>query len=177
VIRPRGRGAGALAVRRAEFVAVVALVTAGCASGGDDDGGPMVDRIDDAIFAVETEYRAPLDYFEISAGTDRVSVVVAVDDATAAEQAFWSPDDGLIDPVRLGDVDGETFRSSELDFDPDTILERVRDELPDSEIVDFTVIGGPGDAVQYSALIASRQGGSLVVQLDGDGRILGVVTE
>lgn len=152
------------------------LAATGCAS-GDDDGGPMVDRIDDAIFALETHYQAPQDYFEISTDDERVSLIVAVDDASAAEQAFWSPDDGLVEPVRIGEgATGQTFRSRELDVDPGRVLDQVREELPESEIVDFAVVGGAGDAVSYSALVRSEQGGTLEVQLSGDGDILGVTT-
>lgn len=136
----------------------------------------MVDRIDDAVFAVESYYGASQDFFEISATDGLVSVIVAVD-ATTAEQAFWSPDDGLVEPVVLGPMDRPTFREVDLDFDPDTVLDRVRDELPESEIVDFAVTGVGGGSVVYDARVRSGQGGVLLVLLAPDGRILGAQGE
>lgn len=154
---------------------VVAAALVACAP--EDEGGPLVDRIDDAIFAVESHYQAPQDFFEISA-TDRVvSVIVAVDDATAAEQAFWTPEDGLVEPVPLGPMDRPTFRSGDLDFDPGDVLDQLREELPESEIVDFAVTGTEGGRVVYDARLQSTQGGVLLVLLSGDGRILGVQAE
>ena len=155
------------------FVAACSLVAAGCAGGGDDSG-ILVDRIDDAIFAVESFYLAPQDYFEISATDERVSLIVAVDDATAAEQAFWSVDGGLVEPEAVGPASGATFRSSALDFDPGDVLSRVDDELPDAEIVDFAITGGPDGSVIYDASVQSEQGGVLLVRLGPDGQILGV---
>lgn len=157
---------------RLAVVAVALVAASGCAA--DDEGGPLVDRIDDAIFAVETHYQAPQDFFEISATDEVVSVIVAVDDATAAEQAFWTIEDGLIEPVAIAAMDRPTFRSGDLDFDPDNVLDRLRDELPDSEIVDFAVTGAGNGAVVYDARVQSEQGGVLLVLLGADGRILGV---
>lgn len=157
----------------AGMVALAAL--AGCAP--EDEGGPMVDRIDDAIFAVESFYQAPQDYFEISATDQLVSVIVAVDDATVAEQAFWSPEDGLVDPVPLGPMERPTFRSGDLDFDPGDVLDQLRDELPDSEIVDFAITSSGDGVLVYDARVQSQQGGVLLVLLGGDGRILGAQAE
>ncbi len=158
---------------RVVALVVVALAAAGCADGGDDSG-ILVDRVDDAIFALETFYRAPQDYFEISATDERLSLIVAVDDATAAEQAFWSVDGGLVEPEAVGPASGATFRSSALDFDPDDVLTRIDDELPDADIVDFAITGGPDGSVIYDASVRSEQGGTLLVRLGRDGQILGV---
>ena len=143
----------------------------------------MVDRIDDAIAAVESHYQAPQDYVEISTTDSVVSLIVAVDDGDdgddgdAAEQAFWSTEEGLVDPVPVGPMDRPTFRSDAVDFDPESVLDRVRDELPDSEIVDFAVTGAGDGAVVYDARVQSQQGGVLLVLLAGDGRILGAQGE
>lgn len=160
------------------FLAVAALVLGAAACGGGDDGdavidGPRVDWIDDAIDAVEEQYGEPQQYFEISATADRVSVIVAVDDATAAEQGFWDPTDGLVGPESVGPANGATFVADDLDFDSDQILARVADELPDSEIVDFAITGASGDAVIYDAVLRSELGGTLLVQLASNGQILG----
>jgi hypothetical protein len=155
----------------------VAVVVAVSACAGEEEGGPIVDRIDDAIFAVETHYQAPQDYFEISATESVVSVIVAVEGATRAEQAFWDPDGGFVEPVSIGPMDRPTFRSGDLDFDPGGVLDRLRDELPESEIVDFAVTGVGDGAVVYDARVQSDQGGVLLVLLGADGRILGVQGE
>ena len=156
------------------LVAIVATVVA-CAS--DDEGGPLVDRIDDAIFAIESHYEAPQDFFEISATETVVSVIVAVDGGPAAEQAFWSLDGGLVDPVPVASMERPTFRSGDLDFRPGRVLDQVRDELPNSQIVDFAVTAASDGVVVYDARLQSEQGGMLLVLLDGDGRILGAQGE
>lgn len=152
-----------------------ALVAVGVGCAPEDEGGPMVDRIDDAIFAVESFYEAPQDFYEISATENVVSMIISVDDG--AEQAFWSRDDGLVEPVPVPAVDRPTFRSGDLDFRPDRVLDQIRDELPNSEIVDFAITGAGGGAVVYDARLQSEQGGVLLVLLDGDGRILGAQGE
>ena len=53
-------------------------LTSGCGGAEDVPSGPRVDLIDDAIAAVEAHYGSPQEYFEISAGLDDVSVIVAV---------------------------------------------------------------------------------------------------
>lgn len=156
-------------------LAIAALGMPAC--GAEDEGGPMVDRIDDAIAAVESHYEAPQDYFEVSATDSLVSVIVAVDGGTEAEQAFWSPEEGLVDPVPLGPMQRPTFRSGDVEFDPDSVLDQLRDELPDSEIVDFAVTGAGNGVVVYDARVRSEQGGVLLVLLAGDGRVLGAQGE
>lgn len=158
-------------------VAVLAVVSVAACGGVDDDGaaidGPRVDWIDDAIGAVEEHYGGPQEYFEVSATAERVSVIVAVDDATAAEQGFWDDESGLVDPTPVGPASGATFVADDLDFDPGRVLSRVASELPDSEIVDFAVTGASGGAVIYDAVLRSELGGTLLVRLGPDGLILG----
>ena len=147
------------------------------ACGGDDDAddpGLLVGRIDDAIADVEDAFGGPQDYFEISATADRVILIVAVDGATAAEQAFWSVDEGLLGPEAVGPASGATFRAAALDFDSGAVLGQVDDELPDAEIVDFAITGGPDGSVIYDASVQSAQGGVLLVRLGAQGQILGV---
>ena len=160
----------------ASFAALAVWVLSGCAGGAEVDG-PMVDRIDDAVFAVETHYQAPQEFFEISATDSVVSVIVAVEDGTAAEQAFWSPEDGLIEPVPMGPMERPTFRSGDLDFDPGKVLDRMRDELPESELIDFAVTAASDGVVIYDSRVQSAQGGVLLVLLGPDGRILGAQGE
>ncbi len=163
-------------IRRATAVGLLVLGVAACGGGDDGDAaidGPRVDWIDDAIEAIDERYGEPQRYFEISATAERVSVIVAVDDATAAEQGFWDATDGLVGPEAVGPANGATFVADDLDFDPDRVLARVADELPDSEIVDFAITGTSGDAVIYDAMLRSELGGTLLVQLAPNGQILG----
>ena len=61
-----------------------------------------------------------------------------------------------------------------MTFDPDTVLDGVTDELPDSDVVLFTIVGGPGGAVQYGAGVQSDEGGTLDVTLGADGTVRSV---
>lgn len=162
-------------VRRRWLAVGVAGVGVLAACAGSDPPGPLVDRIDDAVAAVESFYGEPPAYVEISATESVVSVIV--DTGAGAEQSFWSPDDGLVAPVEVPIVDRPTFPASAIDFRPDRVLDQLRDELPNSDIVDFAVTGVGEGAVIYDARLQSDQGGVLLVLVDGDGRILGVQGE
>ena len=170
--------------RRHRVGPIVALVAVAAVAGAtlaacsaDGEPGPMVDRIDDAITAVETFYGAPQDYLEISATESLVSLIVSTDGGAAAEQAFWSPDDGLVEPVPVASVDRPTFLGGDVDLRPDGVLDQLRAELPESQILDFAITGAGEGAVVYDARVRSEQGGVLLVLLDGDGRILGAQGE
>ncbi len=56
-----------------------------------------------------------------------------------------------------------------LDFDPDAIFTGIAEELDEPDVTQFVVVGGPGGAVQYSAFVASSEGGVLDVLLGPDG--------
>ena len=160
-------------MKRLVAAAIGVLTVAAC--GGDDAAPvPIVDRIDDAIQAVEQHYGAPQQFFEISASIDEVSFVVAVNDATAAEQGGFSADGELRVPEPVGPANGFTFTAEAIGFDPDRIFEQVRDELNDPVIVDFAIVGAAAGSVLYDATVASEAGGVLLVRLGPEGRILGV---
>lgn len=160
----------------ATIAAVSIALATGCV-GDDPEGEPLVRRIDDAVFALESQLAAPQEYFEISATVDEVSLVVArpVDDGLEADRYVWS--DGEIAPVEmLGEATGNTFAASDMAFDPDDVFDRLRDELDDPTIVDFAVQGGDG-TVAYDATVQSTAGGVLRVLLGPGGDILGVQAE
>ena len=161
---------------RTAIVGALGLLLTAC--GGSDSGseppGPAVDLIPDAIAAIEAHYGAPQEYFEISAGPDAVGFVVAVEDATMAEQGSYTTDGELTVPEPVGEASGETFTADDVDVDPDRIFVRLREELDDPVIVDLAIQGGPGDTVVYDATIATDGGGVLLVLLGPDGAILGV---
>jgi hypothetical protein len=135
---------------------------------------PIVDRIDDAIVAVEAQYGAPQQYFEISATIAEVNVIVAVDDGTQAEQARFTVDGGLTVPEPVGPASGSTFGADAVSFDPDVVFDQLRDELDDPVIVDFAIQGTPTGTAVYDATVASEAGGVLLVLLGPTGQILGV---
>ena len=160
----RGAGAAALAVAAASFVAC----------GGDDEDPeglrPVVGEIAPAIAAVEEELGGPQQFFEVNATPQLVNLFVAVDDATMVETYLYV-DGELQPPTPKAGAEGATFAGADLTFDPDTVLDQLTEELPESDVVLFTVLGGPGGAVQYSAGVQSKAGGVLEVVLDARGDV------
>ncbi len=146
---------------------------AACGSEAGTTTGPVVDLIPDAVAAVEEHYGSPQEYFEISADLERVGFVVAVDEATSAEQGSYSADGGFVAPEAVGEASGATFTADRIDLDPDRIFDGLRDELDDPVIVDFAIQGGPDGTVLYDATVASDNGGVLRVLLGPDGQIQG----
>ena len=160
---------------RLGLVAVAFVAVAACGGGGDTTGpGPRVDLIPDALNAIEEHYGGPQEYFEISAGLESVGFIVAVDDATAAEQGSYEPDGDFTVPEPVGEASGATFTAGAIDFDPGRIFDSLRDELGDPVIVDFAIQGGPDGVAIYDATVASDGGGVLLVLLGADGTIQGV---
>jgi hypothetical protein len=147
---------------------------AGCGGDAEEPVGPRVDLIDDAIAAVEAHYGSPQEYFEISARLADVSMIVAVDDATAAEQGFFGADGVFVAPEPVGPASGSTFTAAAVDLQPDRIFVDLRDELDSPSIVDLVIQGGPDGAVIYDATVSSEAGGVLLVLLAADGTVLGV---
>lgn len=145
------------------------------ACGGDAETAaePVVDLIPGAVAAVESHYGSPQEYFEISAGLDRVGFVVAVDGASAAEQGSYSIEGEFTAPEPVGEAGGFTFTADRIDFDPARIFDQLRDELDDPELVDFAIQGGAEGTVVYDATVASDSGGLLRVVLGPEGAIQG----
>lgn len=159
--------------RLALAVSAVVLAAAPACGGGDGTPVPVVDSIDEAIAAVEQHYGAPQRYFEVSATIDEVQFVVAVDDATAAEQGRYSTDGGLTIPEPVGPASGATFAAGAIDFDPDRIFDQLNAELDDPVIVDFAIQGTQSGSAVYDATVRSNSGGLLRVLLGPTGQILG----
>lgn len=160
-------------MRRSAFAIVAVLLAAGC-GGGNATPAPIVEQIDGAIAAVEGYYGAPQQYFEISATLTEVSVIVAVDGATAAEQGRFTVDGGLSVPEPVGSASGSTFTADAVTFDADSIFDGLRSELDDPTIRDFAIQGTPSGSVLYDAVVVSDSGGVLLVRLGPTGQILGV---
>jgi hypothetical protein len=170
-----------LLVERSLVVVAVGLSTLlGAACGdGDVDGGIGVDNsfvatIRPAIEAVEKELGAGQEFFEITANPQVTNLFIAVDDSTAAvPYAFL---DGELQPPAptLTGASGFTFAGGALDFDADSILDAIAEELPESTIEALSIEGGDGGVVRYVVSTLSPGGGRLDVTVAPDGAVLEV---
>jgi hypothetical protein len=154
--------------------AVAAAALGGCGDGDDATAVvPELDQIGPAIEALESELGGPQRYFEVNATGSTINLFVASDDATRVTGHSYLAGE-LLPPDEPREASGATFEASAIDFDPDTVLDRVLDELDDPVITRFVIVGGPGGAVQYAASVVSEQGGVLDVLLGADGTIQSV---
>jgi hypothetical protein len=155
---------------------LVAATMVGCGGDDGDDaaGDSFVADIRPAIEAVEAELGAGQQYFEVTANELVTNLFVAVDDATAAVPYVYL--DGELQPPapKLTGASGFTFSADAVDFDEDTVLEAVSDELPESTIEAFSIEGGQGGAVRYVVSTRSPEGGRLDVTVGPDGTVLAV---
>jgi hypothetical protein len=154
---------------------LVAATVVGC--GGDDDasgGESFVADIRPAIAAVEAELGAGQQYFEVTANELVTNLFVAVDDATAAVPYVYL--DGELQPPAptLTGASGFTFTADAVDFDEETVLESVSEELTDSTIEAFSIEAGAGGVVRYVVSTLSPEGGRLDVTVAPDGTVLEV---
>jgi len=161
------------------FAAVVLFVAVLIGCGGDDsaDGSTAAVRVADigpAIEAVEAELGAGQQFFEVNATAQLVNLFVAVDDATSAVPYIFF--DGELQPPApaLAVESGFTFTADAVDFDEDSVLDAIADELPDSTIEGFAIEGGEGGIVRYLVSARSAQGGVLAVTVAPDGAVLEV---
>ena len=153
---------------------IAALV--GC-GGSDDDstgGDSFVADIRPAIEAIEAELGPNQEFFEITANKLVTNLFVAVDDATAAVPYVYL--DGELQPPAptLTGASGFTFTADDLDFDEDTVLDAVSEELTGSTIEAFSIEGGDGGVVRYVVSTLSPEGGRLDVTVASDGTVLEV---
>jgi hypothetical protein len=154
---------------------LVAATVVGC--GGDDDasgGESFVADIRPAIAAVEAELGAGQQYFEVTANELVTNLFVAIDDATAAVPYVYL--DGELQPPAptLTGASGFTFTADAVDFDEETVLEPVSEELTDSTIEAFSIEAGAGGVVRYVVSTLSPEGGRLDVTVAPDGSVLEV---
>ena len=136
---------------------------------------PLVEQIDDAIAALESQVGAQQQFFEINATSSLVNMIVALNDGTVAQP--WVYFDGELSSTEGAPASGFTFDSSALDFDPDNILRKLQIELPQSSPDLFFIEGGEGGTVRYSVVVTSSQGGQLVVVVGPDGAVQSVDSE
>ncbi len=155
---------------------LVAAVAVGCGGGDDDEAAAdsFVADVRPAIEAVEAELGAGQQYFEVTASELVVNLFVAVDDATAAVPYVYL--DGELQPPapKLTGASGFTFTADAVDFDEETVLDAVSEELTESTIEAFSIEAGAGGVVRYVVSTLSPEGGRLDVTVAPDGTVLEV---
>lgn len=164
----------------AAAISLAAGLAIGLSACGDDDGAapddrpvPAVARIAVAVDELEGELGGPQEYFEINVDDWLVNLFVATDGGTTATPYLFV--DGEVQPPGpAGPAEGSTFTAAEVDVDADRVLDQVADELPDSTLTTFVITVGPSDALRYEVLARSPRGGTLAVEVTGDGAIVGV---
>lgn len=156
-------------LRLATVAFAVALGLAAC---GDDDEAtqPLVHDVGRAMAALEAELGGPQRFFEVNATPQVVNLFVATGDGTGVTPFLYVGDE-LAPAGDPSMAEGNTFAPAAVQFDPDTVLDQLTEALPESEVVLFTVLGGPDGAVQYSAGVQSKEGGALEVVLGADGAV------
>ena len=159
----------------AAFVLAATVVACGGDDGGDATvGDSFVADIRPAIEAVEAELGAGQQFFEVTANEQVTNLFVAVDDATAAIPYVYL--DGELQPPAptLTGASGFTFTADAVDFDEQTVLDAVAEELTESTIQAFSIEAGDGGIVRYVVSTLSPEGGRLDVTVTADGTILEV---
>lgn len=164
--------------------AVVIALTAACGDSNADVPDLRIDLIDDAVAAVRDEL-GDVAFYEVNATPDLVNVFVATtadDGSTTATSYVYEPGGGLGDAADPEEASGPTFTADQIDFEPDTVLGPAVEALPTSVLRAFAVNGvdgpdGPAADVTYRIVFDSVEGGSLSVQVQPDGSIVGVDAE
>ena len=132
----------------------------------------LVDHIHDAVAAIERQFGAKQQFFEINATASLVNMIVALNDGKVAQP--WVYVDGELSSTEGAPATGFTFESSALTFDPDKVLSQIQAELPQSSTDLFFIEAGAGGAVRYSVAVTSNQGGQLIVVVGPDGAVQSV---
>jgi carbohydrate-selective porin OprB len=133
---------------------------------------PAVGSIDQAVTDLEAKLGGVQQYFEINATARLVNLWVSLNDGKLAQPWLWV--DGELSSEDGRAASGGTFAAADVDFQPDAVLSKIRDEVPDAILETFYVHGdGKGD-VQYSVLTSAQCGGGLDVVVGPDGAVKSV---
>jgi hypothetical protein len=126
------------------------------------------------VDALEALLGGPQDYVEINADTQIVSLIVF--DAATSQATPYRYLRGQIaqvgEPFAISG--GQPLRAEWIDFDPSTMFDVVKSEVPQASIVGFVILAGATDNATYEALLQSRQGGQILVTLSSLGQVLSV---
>ena len=133
---------------------------------------PVVEQIRPAIAALEEQLGGPQRYFEINATTKLVNIFLALNNG-AVSQA-WVYFDGELSSQEGQPASGHTFPAAALTFDAANLLKQVRADLASTRLEFVEILGGQGDAVQYTVGARSAEGGGLVITVAPDGKVLTV---
>ena len=165
------------------FVVVVAAVAMGISACGStsDVVRPVVGQIPAAVDAIEAELGSDLEYFEISADLGGVTLILAEsasDDSGEVVGMFattyrWESGE-LTSSGETMAAEGATFGSSSIDLNPEKLFEQIDAELSVPVIVDVAIQGTGTGSTVIDATVVNGKGGTLLVLLSADGRILGV---
>ncbi|HBU75001.1 MAG TPA: hypothetical protein DEB38_01895 [Acidimicrobiaceae bacterium] len=167
-------------MRIARLAALMAVGIGGCVSSAEN-ARPLITDIPEAISTLESTIGSGLQYFEVSADLKGVTLVVAEtvkSDSGDALDMFaktyrYEESELTSDGERLP-AEGATFRAAAIDIDPAKLFNQIDLELFTPVIIDVAVQGaGDGSAI-VDATVVNEKGGTLLVLLSGDGRILGV---
>jgi hypothetical protein len=71
-------------------------------------------------------------------------------------------------------AEGATFRASAISINAEDLFEQIDDELSTPVIADVAIQGSGTGSTVIDATVVNEKGGTLLVLLSGDGRILGV---
>ncbi len=151
------------------------LAAGSCGGGGGGDADlPLVGEIAPAVAALENELGDAPQYFEIRATPLAVTLWVSADQGRRAIPYVYA-DGELADAGTGGEAGGFTFAAADaLTFDPDHVLDQVVDDLEDSALTQFSIVGGEDGSVRVGVIIESTHGGQLDIRLSPDGEPLEV---
>lgn len=167
-------------MRLAIVAAAIVFGVSACVS-TPDVARPLVSEIPAAVEALEAKLGSDLEYFEVSADLVGVSLILA---ETAVESSGeimgmfattyrWEAGKLTTDDETLP-AEGATFRSSVIDLEPENLFGSIDEELSTPVIVDVAIQGTGTGSTVIDATVVNEKGGTLLVLLSGDGRILGV---
>jgi len=167
-------------MRLAVLAAAVAMGVSACGSTADV-ARPVVGDIPAAVADLEEEVGSDLEYFEISADLGGVTLILAETAVESSGETLgmfattyrWEKGEITTDGETLP-AEGATFQASAIDLDPETLFERIDAELSVPVIADVAIQGTGTGSTVIDATVVNDKGGTLLVLLAGDGRILGV---
>ncbi|MGA1035404.1 MAG: hypothetical protein ACO3VI_08820 [Ilumatobacteraceae bacterium] len=164
----------------AKWVLALAVLV-GCSGSSSEGPRPLVSEMSAAVDAVEAQFGgAELEYFEVSADLEGVTVVLAereVDSTGTTSGMFATPyrwEGGTLTRTsETMQAEGATFLGSALNLDPSTIFTGIESELDDPSFIDLAVQGSESGII-IDVTVENSKGGRLLVLVNPEGRVLGV---